>query len=386
MNTYICREEKDGFLVYDFKLNQTSKYKCQNDVLRLYGRENIQIIKNSPTPHAFSFPLKLFIDISNYCNLNCIHCLSGSSSTQHSFLEESLILKGVHECYSHGIFQIKIGGGEPLLYPNFWDIISKIRLIAPNIRLSFTTNGTILNEADIAKIKEFSCDVSVSLDGTEQIHNLIRQGNVYNKVLQSIEMLKKQGVYPAVRYTLMDLNLDCVLSVYHYCLKNDLKLKIRRFKPTSYTQKHLLLYNQKYFAIIEKLRGLEGCDIEDIMKENENIEKVFYCSHDCGAGFRSIYIDYNGNISPCVFLGDNYIIGNISSDSIKELWDNSSILKEIRELKENPSCKNCSRKNICHGECLGIKLFYQCDMRGIDPGCYLRSMSHELDVAYRYRH
>lgn len=380
MNTYICREEKDGFLVYDFRLNQTSMYKCQNDVFGLYGKENLQIVKNTPTPNAFNFPLKLFIDISNYCNLNCIHCLSDSSSDQHSFLEETLILKVVYECYLHGIFQIKIGGGEPLLYPSFWDMISKIRLIAPNIRLSFTTNGTILSEEDVAKIKEFSCDVSISLDGTEKVHNSIRQGNVYARVLQSIEMLVKQGIYPAVRYTLMDLNLDCIFPIYQYCLKNGLKLKIRRFKPTSYTQEHLLTYNQKYFATIEKLRELRDCDIEDIMKKDENSEKVFYRSHDCGAGFRSIYVDYNGNISPCVFLGNNYIIGNIKSNSIKELWDSAPALKTIRELKENISCRECLRKNICHGECLGIKLFYHRDMRRIDPGCCLRSMSHELDV------
>lgn len=372
MRTYICRKEMDCYLVYDYKLDKLMKYSNLQEVKEIHGENDLTIIENHPTENAFYFPLKLFLDISNHCNLRCIHCLSESSPLKKVNLNENQILRLVDECYKHGVFQIKIGGGEPLLYPNFWDLIRKIRLVAPNIRLSFTTNGTILNEEDAINIKKFECDVSISLDGTEKIHNFIRRSEIFNKVLCSIDILTKHDIFPTIRYTLMDINLNDVLPIYDYCIKNGLKIKVRRYKPTAIMEKYLLTYNKEYYSLVNILAGLESCDIEDIMKNNQDTEKIFYCSHDCGAGFRSIYIDYNGNISPCVFLGENYIIGNIKHENIKEIWDNSKILNNIRGAGENIQCKNCLRKNICHGECMGIKLYYNNNIAGIDPGCCMR--------------
>lgn len=372
MNPYICRKELNFYLIYNYKLNKILKCNSLNEVIKLINIEPIKIIENEPTNNAFSFPIKLFIDISNFCNLQCIHCLSESSPKNHILLNEDKIISIVQECYQHGIFQIKIGGGEPMLYPHFWELIKNIRNIAPNIRLSFTTNGTLFKREDILNIKKYECDISISLDGTREIHNLIRGRLIYDQVLQNIDILLDNDINPVIRYTLMDINKDCTLDVYNYCKKKGLLLKIRRYKPTKSEEKYLLNYDSKYYSLVEKLNALEGCDIEDIMKKESKESKLLFCSHDCGAGFRSIYIDCKGQIMPCVFLGDKYIIGNIADKKIKSLWDNSIILDHLRNIKLAPNCKNCFRNNLCHGECLGIKELYNDDISSVDPGCCLR--------------
>lgn len=372
MVEYICRKENNKFLIYNRNMEKILCYNSIREIKEIYGKDHIKIIENTPTKNAFTFPFKLFLDISNYCNLNCIHCLSESSPYNRVLLDRFLIDKIIDECCIHGIFQIKVGGGEPLLYPGFWEVIENIRKTAPAIRLSFSTNGTILKEKDILNIKRYNCDISISLDGDSKTHNFIRGSSIFEKVIGSIDMLLEYGIHPTIRYTLMDINLHCIKQIYDFCQDRKLILKVRRYKPTSLKDKVLLTYGSEYYDTVKMLRTLQNCDIEDIMKETRDDKKILYCEHDCGAAFRSVHIDCYGNITPCVFLGEKFFLGNIQNNSIKVLWDTSKILCELREMKENKHCQKCNRRSICHGECLGIRLFYDNNVCGLDKGCLRR--------------
>lgn len=375
MKSYICRIESNGCYVYNKNFTQILCYPSLDEVFKKYKKESIKLINNTETIHAFSFPFKIFLDISNYCNLHCRHCLSQSTPECSEFLSESIVKKIADECSKYGVFQIKIGGGEPLLYPDFWNIISYIRKIMPQIRISFTTNGTSLTKKDIMNIKKMECDISVSMDGTEMIHNLIRNGNIYNKVDCTISTLLDNGITPVIRYTLMDDNIECFMDVYDYCKKRKMVLKVRRYKCTSSNERKLLTYQRDYFELVNAISNLPYCDVEDIMRKSFKKNKELYCSYDCGAAFRSLHIDCFGNISPCVFLGDEFKIGNIKKHGIKFLWDNAEILKKIRLRGDSAECMHCARKMICHGECLGLKKYYSSGNDTYEPGCMLRSLN-----------
>lgn len=372
MEYCICRCETKGYYVYNKNFSRILYFSTLEEVVTKYGKENIKLIKNKKTENAFSFPFKIFLDISNFCNLHCKHCLSQSAPERSEYLDESIIKNIIDECNKYGIFQIKIGGGEPLLYPRFWKIISYIRKTMPAVRISFTTNGTCLTKKDIANIAKMECDVSISIDGTEKIHNSIRNGNIYNIVSGNISTLLDNNITPVIRYTLMDDNIGCFMDVYNYCKEKKIILKVRRYKCTSSNEKKLLTYKKDYFELVKKINNLQYCDIEDIMRRDINKEKELYCSYDCGAAFRSLHINCFGDISPCVFLGEGFKIGNIKKDRIKFLWDNADILKKLRTRGNSVECENCSRKVICHGECLGLKKYYSSGSEIHDPGCMMR--------------
>lgn len=375
MEYYICRIETNGYYVYNKKFARILRFTSLEEVFKRYGKENIKLINNTMTVNAFSFPFKIFLDISNFCNLHCRHCLSQSAPERSEYLDESIIKKIADECSECGVFQIKIGGGEPLLYPGFWKIISYIRKIMPQVRISFTTNGTSMTKEDISNIRKMECDISVSMDGTETIHNSIRNGNVYDKVDSTVSALLDNGITPVIRYTLMDDNIGCLMDVYNYCKKKKVILKVRRYKCTSSNENKLLTYQRDYFELVKTINDLPYCDVEDIMRRSFNEDKELYCSYDCGAAFRSLHIDCFGDISPCVFLGEEFKIGNIKKDGIKFLWDNAETLKKFRVRGDSAECKHCARKMICHGECFGIKKYYSSGNDTYDPGCMLRYLN-----------
>lgn len=371
MEKYICRIEDIGNYLYCKDNNKILKYVSLGEMLQDYKSDEIVFVKNTETINSFSFPFKIFLDISNYCNLHCKHCLSQSSPKHIQFLDMSIIKKIVDEICKYGVFQIKIGGGEPLLYPHFWDIISYIRNNMPLTRISFTTNGTTLSIEDIQFIKKYKCEVSVSIDGTEEIHNCIRNGDVYKKAYRTIELLLENNITPIVRYTLMDQNIECFREVYDLFKNQKITLKVRRYKCTSHIQDKLLTYKEDYFELIKKMNNNLYCDLEDIMKNKLASKEELYCSYDCGAAFRSIYIDCFGNISPCVFMGDEFLCGNVMENKIKKIWDTSGILKKIRMREDDSKCSNCERRLICHGECLGIRKYYKSNSNIVDPACMI---------------
>jgi len=361
--------------------NKISIFEKIEDVKEKYSNREIDMICNRQTVNSYSFPFKLFLDLTNYCNLNCVHCLSASSSLKSVYLSYKDVTKILDECIEYGIFKIKLGGGEPLLYPYFWEIIEYIFNRNSNIRISFSTNGTLINQDIINKIIKYNCKISISLDGTEHIHNAIRKQDIFGIVYKNIKKLINNGIYPIIRLTLMDENIRFVNEIYEICEKMQLTLKVRRYKQTSLNNKQLLTYNNDYFEKIEYLNNLPLCDLEDIMKINFNDndvkkDKIIFNSFDCGAGYRSIHINNYGDISPCVFLGNDFIMGNIKNNTIKDLWDNSPIIKMIREI-ENSECKNCNRGILCHNECLAVKLYYTKNIKGIDPACYKKRMKNK---------
>lgn len=377
----ICREEQNKFIAYDLKEDKINIFEKIEDVKKKYPNKEINIIHNKQTYNSYSFPFKLFLDLTDYCNLNCVHCLSASSPLKSTYLSYKNVIRILDECIDYGIFKIKLGGGEPLLYPYFWNVVDYIFNRNSNIRISFSTNGTLINQDIINNIIKYNCKISISLDGTEHIHNTIRKQDVFKIVYGNIKRLVNNNIYPDIRLTLMNENIRFVNEIYKLCEKMNLILKVRRYKQTSLNNKQLLTYDNNYFEKIECLNKLPLCDLEDIMKINFNNNdnkknKILFNYSDCSAGYRSIHINNYGDISPCVFLGNDFIMGNIKNDTIKNLWDNSPIIKMIRKI-ENDECKNCSRYILCHNECLAVKWYYKKNLKMTDPACYKKRMKNK---------
>ena len=85
-------------------------------------------------------------------------------------------------------------GGEPVLirkYHEFIDyLIEKKRF---EISLSFVTNGTLLNQKLIDKLKLFkNVDVEVSIEAIDNVNDYIRQGSKIQQLRPNIESIRNQ--------------------------------------------------------------------------------------------------------------------------------------------------------------------------------------------------
>jgi pyrroloquinoline quinone biosynthesis protein E len=90
------------------------------------------------------------LQLNNVCNLRCPSCYVGLQKEDVGSIPLERISSLIDEWAAMGVFQLALGGGEPLLSPNFVPVVRYARRcgIVPNV----TTNGWLLTEALLGEV------------------------------------------------------------------------------------------------------------------------------------------------------------------------------------------------------------------------------------------
>lgn len=124
---------------------------------------------------------KIVLIVTQFCNLDCVYCYEKFKSPQNmSFDTAKQIVDSEIKAYgNHYKLTIEFFGGEPFMnFPLIKQVFNYVQDVYKNnnIRFCTTTNGTML----VGEIREFLSinkdifECSLSLDGTEKMHNLNR--------------------------------------------------------------------------------------------------------------------------------------------------------------------------------------------------------------------
>lgn len=374
---YVARKEHYGWVLFDTKSYSVHRVDSHyiNELEKHYS---IRRVSNNIIEGALTAPIKVFIDITNKCNLKCLHCHSDSKPESDINISFGKMKEIIDECYNLGVFVIKLSGGELLLRDDIWKIAEIIR--TKGMGLTMATNGTILSNYIIEMIKKYNVKIGVSLDGCEETHDKIRGKGVYRKALDTLTQLVSAGINTKIHFTLMTKNLNEIYHMVELSKKLNVTLKVVRAKPLNRAIDNGLALehiNNEYIKGISLLNECEQCKTEDIMKiDRGQASQIILNPLDCGAGTRVLSIRANGDVSPCAFLGKEYVGGNINKDKISEIWKNSNQFYMIRNMPFNSNCLACERKDFCHGGCPAMSLYNTGRLNGIDPGCLAESVSY----------
>ena len=114
------------------------------------------------------------ISYTDRCNMNCIHCYNDSGQKRENELTVKEIYNTIDEMKEIGVLHVTLSGGEPLMHPAFFEIVSYIRGKALGVDLF--TNGTLITQSVAKTLKALTIlHVTVSLDSvTPEIHDSIR--------------------------------------------------------------------------------------------------------------------------------------------------------------------------------------------------------------------
>jgi MoaA/NifB/PqqE/SkfB family radical SAM enzyme len=90
----------------------------------------------------------------------------------------------------------------------------------------------------------------------------------------------------------------------------------------------------------------------------------------CGAASRSMHIDANCKVSPCVFFGPAFSFGKIYQDgTIRDFWREKvgNKFQTVRAIRQPRECDSCNR--LCKNECPATRLYFWGDYVKQDPNC-----------------
>ena len=322
------------------------------------------------------YPLnQIYFYLTEGCNLRCRHCWIApkyqSGENSYPALDLDLFKSTIEQAKPLGLTGVKLTGGEPLLHPQIHEILELIRV--ENLNLNVETNG-VLCTPDLAS-KMAVCRnpfVSVSLDGADsETHEWVRGVNgCFKAALKGIRNLVQVGFKPQVIMTIMRHNKGQMASVVQ--LAESLgagSVKFNAVEPTARGEK---MHESGGTLSIEELISL-GPWIEDKLAVSTSLRlyyshpmafsplgKMFAENGDgCGVcGILTILgVLANGSYALCG-IGETLpelVFGCIANDSLKNVWNNTPLLKELREgmaWRFEGICGNCLMKGICLGGCV----------------------------------
>jgi len=336
-------------------------------------------IKNKNT-YGLKAPLRVSLNITRKCNLKCKHCFSDSGVPDSNELTTKELFNLVNQMREAGTFSLAIGGGEPLLRDDLFQVLEYAR--NNFIAVSIVTNGLLINKEIAKKFDVLNLNtITVSIDGLEKTHDQLRGKGNFKKAINKIKILRKYCKTPtlAMRVTINSLNINEYKELVK--LAEKLSLDIIRFTiilPCGRAEENqeLLINQDEYIHFLEDAKNIKAkikLDLpgESRLKINFSGENNFGCCGEfgCHCGKEVCWITQTGNFYPCVFFGENFIVGNIRNESFLNLWEKA---KNMVKLFGNEICNNCPRLKKCRGGCRARALWAYKDINAIDPLCPLK--------------
>lgn len=328
------------------------------------------ILKSMDDKPVYGGPVIAHLAITHACNMNCKYC---SVKDMHSRIKNGLptedYKKMIDKLVDIGAFQIGLTGGEPTTRP---DLVEIARYVASkNVACNLTTNGYNVPEKLIIDLKEAGLtQVQISLDSyKKEVHEKYRTEGSFDRAIETAKLFKKHGFIVGVDTVVTNDNLNDLEAFMDFLEDNDFDgltiIKLKQGHLDLETFKKQVPDYDKYAEVIDKVCRRNGklevtidcSSVSNLCKTLTLEEQNKIHSAGCPAGHSLISIAPNGDMFPCAALtNDNYKIGNLLTDDLEKVWNESELLKGLRGVKNKieGKCKTCPKLDVCRGGCRGI--------------------------------
>ncbi len=279
--------------------------------------------------HGFKPPMFITISPIKSCNLRCKGCYANADATPRKLPYDVFdgIIRDAKKLWGANFFVVS--GGEPLMYRDKGKTILDIAKTHDDCFFLMYTNGTLIDE----KMAESLASVgnitpAVSVEGFKEETDARRGEGVYEKILIAMENLRNVGVPFGISVTVTKNNLNLITTdkfidfylneqgaiygwYFHY-------MPIGR----DYTLELLPSPEDRVRLLHEEWRLVKEKDVFLVDFWNSGTASDGCISAARGGGY--FYIDWDGNICPCVFVP--YYL-----DNVIELYKNGKNLSDAMQ-------------------------------------------------------
>jgi radical SAM protein with 4Fe4S-binding SPASM domain len=277
-----------------------------------------------------------------------------------------------------------ITGGEPFLRSDIFEIIGVIR--SRGFDAFLLSNGVLIDKEKAQRISDLGVKgVQVSIEGPENVHEMIRGRGSFSSAMKGVQHLLEAGATVTLNVTLSDINADYFMEMVEISSSAGVqRLGFSRLVPSGRGAGlvHNMLRKEKVKELYEsifslKTNGLKivtGDPIVNQMSSDGYEDNGIIPMGGCAAGVSGITLLQDGTIMPCRRL--NVPLGNIREDSLREIWATSKVLLKLRDRQSyTGKCRRCSRWALCRG-CRAIAHAYSCatekeSFLAEDPQCFI---------------
>ena len=323
-------------------------------------------------------PICLTWELTYACNLACRHCLSSSGRRNPAELSTEECFGVVDELQRLGVFYVNLGGGEPMLRRDFFDIVNYST--DHQVGVKFSTNGTYIDASAARRLASMDyLDIQVSIDGaTEAVNDNVRGDGSFASARAAMDHLAAAdfGAFKiSVVVTRQNVDqLDDFRAIADEC---GAQLRITRLRPSgrgadTWDELHPTQAQQRdlYHWLLDRPDVLTG---DSFFHLNALGSEQLPGLNLCGAGRVVCLIDPIGDVHACPFvIHDEFLAGNVRDPGgFTKVWRGSDLFTSLREPTSAGACASCGAYDACQGGCMASKFFVGLEMDDPDPECVL---------------
>lgn len=355
----------------------------------------------APEGYQTPFPYGISLMVTSECNLRCKHCYLNNNNNSYTKSPAELSLqdyfKIIDEAFDLKVINIRISGGEAFCRDDIFEILEYIK--QKNMALSIATNATLLNEEKITKLKKIfnhKMDrIQISFDGaSEEVHEKTRGKGTYQKTIDNIKLLVKNG---------FNVTLNCTVTSYNQHELFDIYKLANYLKVTALNLNRLMPGSDEYDSLIPVEEDLvfEEAKIIEYSKQSDTYTKyignlyknIFYLldlglsekdeellfsdflgnsikQFDCSCELKGMGINSVGDVCICAIGEELTSLGSLRKQTLTDIWNNrfSNVSSRTRKT-EDFICKKCEYFDACKGGCPGISVCVNQNINTPDPRC-----------------
>ncbi len=248
----------------------------------------------------------IWVELTNKCNLSCVHCYNSSSPTaDESLLSLDDYFHVINSARDADCNSVQFIGGEPTTSPHLIPLLRGAKDIGFGSIEVFTNLYSIRDEI-ISTIVEAGARVATSFYSYDEVtHDRITgKFGSYDKVSANIVRLLELGLDVRVGFIEMSVNQDHYEMTVEYL--------------------HTLGVNN---IGMDKIRGFGRAKEPDV---NDDLSEL------CGkCGGSNICVSWDGSITPCI-MSKSWPIGNIKDISLPDALSSATLLAFRDKLSERP--------------------------------------------------
>jgi mycofactocin radical SAM maturase len=333
-----------------------------------------------PLVEQFQFgldaPICLTWELTYACNLSCVHCLSSSGRRDPRELSTDECKAVIDELERMQVFYVNIGGGEPTVRPDFWELVDYAT--AHHVGVKFSTNGVKITPGVAQRLAGSDyVDVQISLDGaTAEVNDAVRGRGSYDTALRAMQNLHDAGFRGfKISVVMTRENVGQLDAFKEIADRYGAQLRITRLRPSGrgadvWDDLHVTAAQQRElydWLVANGENVLTGDSFFHLAAYGDALPGL----NLCGAGRVVCLIDPVGDVYACPFaIHDNFLAGNVRSEGgFARVWRESPLFTSLREPQTGGACMSCSAFDACRGGCMAAKFFTGLPLDGPDPEC-----------------
>ncbi|MGO8961228.1 MAG: mycofactocin radical SAM maturase [Streptosporangiaceae bacterium] len=326
--------------------------------------------------HGLDAPICLTWELTYACNLSCVHCLSSSGRRDPAELSTAECKRVIDELERMKVFYVNIGGGEPTVRPDFWELVDYAT--AHHVGVKFSTNGLRITPEIATRLAGSDyIDVQISLDGaTAAVNDAVRGDGSHAMALRAMQNLATAGFAGFKISVVMTRHNVAQLDEFKALAdKFGAQLRITRLRPSGrgadvWDELHPTAAQQRELYDWLLAHGeavLTGDSFFHLSGYGQELPGL----NMCGAGRVVCLIDPVGDVYACPFaIHDAFLAGNVRGQGgFAEVWRHSELFASLRVPQSGGACTSCSAYDACQGGCMAAKFFTGLRLDGPDPEC-----------------